>query len=158
MKKRPDTMFTMNPYLFMLLSVGIVWLRSSFGKITSGKFAETLGQTLLKFASNNPYPWYKSYLENFAIPNARVMGMVIMWGELMCALAIIGASLYLLFKPDGVKAAEIVLLAGLAVGMILNINFWLASGWMSPSTESINMLMFLIECIGFVYGIKKIIS
>ena len=154
MKDDSDSIKSMNTYLYMLLSVGIVWLRSSFGKITSGKFPQVLGQTLEKFASNNPYPWYKNYLQTVAIPNAKIIGVITMWSEFFVALSITIAVLYLLIKPEGNKVAEIVLAVGLLGGMILNLNFWLASGWMSPSGESINFLMFLIQFVGFVYLVK----
>lgn len=146
----------MKPYLLMLLSVGFIWLRSSVGKFTGGTFVDTLAGTLGKFASNNPYAWYKNYLQIVAIPNAKTIGMVIMWSEFLAAISITGAILYLLFGSEKNKIAQIILLIGLIGGMILNANFWLAAGWMSPSTESVNLLMFLIQGVGFMYGIKKI--
>lgn len=142
-------------YLWLiLLADGLLWLRSSLGKFPPEKFIGSLGQVLEKFASKNPFPWYKDFLENAAIPNAEVFGLLTFWGEFFTALAVTGASLFLLLKSAKSRPVLILLLLGLGGGMFLNGTFWLASGWTSPSTDSLNLLMFTLELIGFVYIFK----
>lgn len=139
-----------NGFLSILLGVGLVWLRSGIGKITGGKFVQSLGETLTKFASNNPHAWYKDILKQLAIPNTTVFGNVIMWGELLVSLLILTTTVYFLLKPEGSKAAAMLLMLGLVGGALLNLNFWLAAGWMSPSTDTLNLLMLGIEILGIV--------
>lgn len=141
-------------FRLVLLDLGFVWLRSSFGKITGGKFVETLGPTLTKFASNNPNTWYKDLLHNVMIPNSQFLGNLIMWGEFATAILITLPSLYLLFNKSTVM--EKFLLIGLLGGLVLNLNFWFASGWTSSSTESLNLLMLTVELIGLVIYAKAL--
>ncbi len=139
----------------IFISTGFIFLRSSFGKFQSGNFVNSLAPILKKFASQNPFPIYKSFLEQIAIPNAGLCGMLTMWGELFAALTLVGLSVYLLFNSKPQRIIYLLLAAGFLTGAILNAVFWLASGWTSPSTDGLNLLMFLIEVIGFVYSVKK---
>lgn len=144
-------------YALTLIAVGFIWLKSSYGKFLSGTFADSLPATLAKFSEKNPSLWYRDILELAAIPNSYILGPIILWGEFLTALLIVVSALYLFFKQRD-KAAEIALIAGLAGGAIFNLNFLLAAGWMSPSTESINLLMLMIEIIGIVYGLRMLKS
>lgn len=138
----------MNRALYLiLLVVGFIWSRSSWGKLAEGKFVGGLGATLEKFASKNPYPWYKDFLENVAVPNSTTFGYLTMYGEAFAALAITLSAVILLFKKSVNSLVLIVLSLGLATGAFLNAVFWLASGWTSPSTDGLNLLMFAIELI-----------
>lgn len=141
--------------LWVFLAVDIIWIRSSFDKLTGGKFVSTLGITLEKFASNNPYPFVKSFLVGFAIPNYQTFGFLTMWGETFIAYSLLFSLFYLIFKGYN-RLAVYLLSLGLLVGMFLNSIFWFSSGWMSPSADSINLLMFLIELIGLVFTINLI--
>lgn len=149
-------MKSLNRYLLIiLLADGVLWLKSATGKVSSGNFADTLGQTLTKFASNNPYPWFKSFLLTTAIPNSKAFGTLTMWGEMFVALSLTLGIAYLLLNAN--KTTPILkkfLILGLLGGMFLNAIFWLASGWTSPSTDSLNLLMFVTEFVGLIYIIK----
>lgn len=142
------------PFLFVLLVAGLIWLRSSLGKLTGNTFVDSLSKTLQKFASENPYPWYKDFLENVAIPNSKTFGLLTMWGEFFVAVAITGSVLYLLTAKKANLLPKKLLFAGLLIGAFLNATFWLASGWTSPSTDSLNLLMMATELIGLVYLAK----
>ncbi|MBI2019099.1 hypothetical protein HYS95_00330 [Candidatus Daviesbacteria bacterium] len=133
--------------LLIFLTIGFIWLRSGFGKLSSDAFPAALGETLQKFASKNPYPWYKTFLVKIAIPNSQVFGNLVMWGEVLVATSITLASLYLLFKKPTLPI-KAVLGLGLIGGAFLNIIFWLASGWTSPSTDSLNLVMLAVALIG----------
>lgn len=139
-----------NGFLTIYLVLGGIWLRSSIGKITGGKFADTLGDLLAKMSQANPYPWFKSFLQTVAIPNAKIFGTLTMWGEFLTALAIVLGSAYLLFYKGDQRLGTIVLILGLLVGMFLNAIFYLGFGYSNVSTESLNLLMFLVEAVGAV--------
>lgn len=141
------------PLLLILLSIGLLWAKSSYGKFTSGTFVSGLGGTLSKIVDKNPYPWFKQFLNSIAIPNSQLFGTLVLWGELLSAVAIILGSLILL-KKDSNKFARLILIAGLAGGLFLNITFWLAFGYTSPSTDSLNLLMGVIEVIGILAFLK----
>lgn len=140
----------MKPLLLILLSIGLLWLRSSYGKLTGGTFVQALGETLSKVAPKNPYPWFKDFLTSVAVPNSQVLGSLVLWGELLSAVAItVGASM-LLIKPKASKLVSLVLVLGLAGGVFLNIIFWLGFGYTSPSTDSLNLLMAIVQIIGII--------
>lgn len=141
-------------YLLNLLIINFIWARSSFGKITEGKFVDSLGKTLEKFASNNPYPWVKDFLQNSAIPNSSLFGLMTMWGEFLVAVSLALALFYLLIKRESNSLIILLLALGLVGGMFFNIVFWFTAGWTSASTGSLNLLMFLIQLFGLVFTLR----
>ena len=144
-----------NKYILFIIEVsGLIFLRSSWGKLTGGVFVNTLGTTLGKFVVKNPYPFVTNFLNNIAIPNYVIFGQLTMWGELFAALSLTISALYLLFCSKPNQLINLLLIAGLFVGMFLNVVFWLASGWTSPSTDGLNLLMFLVQLTGLVYGLR----
>ena len=132
--------------MLILLSVGLLWLRSSYGKFTSGTFVSGLGGTLTKVLDKNPYSWFKEFLSTVAIPNSQLFGNLVLWGELLSAVAI----------TAGAVLMSLVLIAGLTGGLLLNIVFWLGFGHTSPSTDSINLLMAVVQIIGIVFILKQL--
>lgn len=141
--------------LVILLFVGLFWARSSYGKFISGTFISSLGGTLTKIADKNPYPWFKQFLVNTAIPNSQTFGFLTFWGEFLTAIAIIMGALILLLSPRPNKLANLILLLGLAGGAFLNVMFWLGFGYTSPSTDGLNLLMATVEIIGIFYILPK---
>lgn len=139
----------------MLLVQGAVWFKSGSTKLIEGKFPGMLAPILEKFASNNPYPFYKDFLEKTAIPNAQLVGTLVMWGELLTSLAILIGGVYLLFRISN-RLPMIVLALGLLGGIFLNLNFWLAAGWTGATKESLNLIMLGVELIGFIVLIKAL--
>ena len=136
--------------LAIQLLLGFVWLKSALGKFASNIFITTLAPTLTKFASKNPLPWYKTFLEAVAIPNVTVFGELTRWGELTAATLLIG-SVVLLFKRPSNKYVLIAAALGSALGFFLNLQFGLASFWMSPASETVNVVMGGTELILLVY-------
>lgn len=141
-----------NAVLVILLSVGLTWLRSSWVKLNGGTFVNSLQGVLTKFAEKNPYPWYKSFLLQIAVPNSKVFALLTMWGEFFVAITITLTTVYLLFMPVN-KVAVAFLAVSLIGGIFLNLIFWLAAGYTSPSTDSVNLLMIVVQAIGLVYAL-----
>ena len=146
----------MRSLLLILLSVGLLWLRSSYGKFTSGTFVSGLGGTLTKVLDKNPYSWFKEFLSTVAIPNSQLFGNLVLWGELLSAVAITAGAVLMLINPHPNKFVSLVLVAGLTGGLLLNIVFWLGFGHTSPSTDSINLLMAVVQIIGIVFILKQL--
>lgn len=145
----------MKSLLAIFLTIGLIFLKSSLGKISSGNFASGLGASLGKIVDKNPYPFYKQFLINVVIPNSQIFGFLVMWGEFLSAVAITIGALMLLINPKANKQMHLLLLAGLAGAAFLNITFWLGFGYTSPSTDSLNLLMAIIEIIGVFVVLKK---
>lgn len=146
----------MGPILLIILSIGILWLRSSFAKFTSGTFVNSLGATLTKAADKNPYPWFKQFLTTVAVPNSQVFGTLVLWGELLSAIAITAGAILMLINPHPNKLVSLMLILGLAGGVLLNIIFWLGFGYTSSSTDSLNLLMAVVQVIALVFILKQL--
>ena len=134
-------------FLLVLLVDGFLWFKSSWGKLSEGVFVDNLSGTLTKFASKNPYPWFKDILNSYAIPNTAAVGAMIMYGEFFFAAAVL---LSVLAIFGGVRDRWVLWLLG--VGLLglaaMNLVFWFAAGWTSPSTDSLNLLMLTVELVG----------
>ena len=142
----------------MLSLVGLVavqiilayeWMSAGWGKISSPKFVEGIVGTFDYFASQNPYLWYKSFLLNFATRNATLLAYLVEWGQVIIAIALLTAGIAYLYanKISVKKTALKVSILALIGGMLMNINFYFAAGWTSPSTHGINLIMFLIQAV-----------
>lgn len=130
---------------------GYIFLNSGWGKISGGIFAGGLGKTLTTFASKNPYPWFKDFLVGVAIPNSQILGNLIPLGELFIGLTLIFGAIYVLLIPKISLAFKFWLMLGAASGASLNLLFYLASGWTSSSTASLNLLMLVIELVAIMF-------
>lgn len=135
---------------------GLLWLKSSYEKLSGGSFVGSLSKTLEKFAGGNPYPFVKDFLNNTAIPNSQVFGILTMWGEALTALALVISTGCLLFKISSSRSIYLLLVFGALGGMFLNLIFYFAAGWTSSSTGSLNLLMFAIELMALLSGLNKL--
>lgn len=140
----------MKPLLVIILSVGLILLRSSFDKFAGGTFVNSLGAILTKSAEKNPYPFFKDILTLVAIPNSQVFGLLVLWGEFLSGVVITLGAIILLLKPQVNRLVKQMLVAGLAGGLFLNVNFWLGFGYTSPSADNLNLLMIVLEAVGLV--------
>jgi uncharacterized membrane protein YphA (DoxX/SURF4 family) len=138
------------PLLAILFFIGLIWLRSSFGKVLGGEFVQNMGQSVGYFASKNPYPFVKDFLQSTVLPNASFFGNLTMWGEVFVALAITGSVLSILLTRRTAKPVLYVLLAGLLGGIFFNKIFWFSAGWTSPSTDSVNLVMLGVQLVGLI--------
>lgn len=144
-----------NIYLYLtILALGLVWLKSIVGKLAGGEFVMNLPATLAKFASKNPYPFFEDFLRSVAIPNAYLFAILTLFGELFAAVSLVGVAGFLIFGGKKKEILMMVLSMGLLTGAFLNLIFFLGSGWMSPSTESLNLLMMGLELAALVWVIK----
>lgn len=138
----------MKHILVILLSVGLIFLRSGYEKFSGGIFVNSLEAILAKTAEKSPYSLFRDFLTTVVIPNSHIFGSLVMWGELLSGIAITFGSVMLLFRPQVNRLVKWVLISGLAGGLFLNINFWLGFGYTSPSADSLNLLMIIIEVVG----------
>ena len=123
------------------------WLHSGWGKWTSAGFITNVGKTLDGFAVKTPYTAYGDFLRSTAVPNAEIFGNAIRSGEILVGLALLLGGLLLMCKRRIPVLASWILAIALFGGALMNLNFFLASGWSSPSTWGVNMIMGLIQLI-----------
>ena len=145
-----------NFYLLSIFAfIGFDFLKSGYGKLFGGEFVGSLSGTLGKFASKNPYPFMKWFLENTAIPNSVIFGYLTMWGEILTGLNLMLLSLFLIFSKKPQRWVYSLLVLGFLAGLSLNTTFYFAAGWTSASTETVNMVMGFVNAVGLVYSVRK---
>lgn len=140
----------------IILVLGLLWLRSALDKLQGGQFVQGLPKTLAFFASKNPYPFFKDFLNGLALPHASLLGVAVEYGELYVGLSLSLVSLALLLGIKLDQRAKFLLGLGLLGGVILNLVFFLASGWTSASTFDLNLFWLAVELLGLVsLGINR---
>lgn len=79
-----------------------------------------------EFAAGNPVEWYKDFLEGTVIPNAKTFATLQTYGEVAVGL--------------GLVLGFFTVLTAL-VGLVLSVNFGLATQWMSFGQQGFHLLL-----------------
>ncbi|OGL74389.1 hypothetical protein A3C96_03795 [Candidatus Uhrbacteria bacterium RIFCSPHIGHO2_02_FULL_60_10] len=116
------------------LVLGLEWFLAGWSKVSNPEFAGGLVKTLGFFVSKNPHSWYVGLVNDQIIPNVAVFAVLVAWGELLAGLSLLSGLL---------------LGVGLLAGIFMNLNFYFAAGWTSPSTASLNLIMIVFQGILF---------
>ena len=97
--------------------------------VVSARWLDVMPKIVTRQASENPIGFYKHFLETTVIPNSNLFAQLTAWGE-----TVVGIGLTL------------GLLTGLAslVGMVLVINYGMATQWMSPGQQGFHLLLLLL--------------
>ena len=120
--------------VLLRLAVGAVWLFEGYpllsgrDKYLNGGFATTVQQ----MAAGNPFHFYADFLQRVVLPHASVFAYLTLVGNLIIGGCLV---LGLLTSYAGV------------IGMLLNVNYALASGWMDRMNYSLNALLFFAELV-----------
>lgn len=93
----------------------------------SERWLTVMPKIVAKQASENPLLFYKQFLEGTVLPNSSVFAHLTAWGETVTGLGL-----------------TLGLLTGLAslVGLLLVINYGLATQWMSPGQQGFHLVLF----------------
>ncbi len=126
------------------LVLAFQWASAGWEKITSADFIAKMPDTLQYFASQNPYPWFKSFLLLYAVPSASWFGWFVEWGELLVGIGlVVGIAVPVWSKQkQWVRLALELSVWALAGAMLMNAMFDLAAGWISVAVGELNVLMF----------------
>ena len=122
--------------------VGLYFVKSLLTKMTlvmlggvlpipavSARWLEVMPKIVTRQASENPIAFYKHFLEGTVLPNSNLFAQLTAWGETMVG---IGLTLGLL---TGVASL---------IGLILVINYGLATQWMSPGQQGFHLVLFFL--------------
>jgi uncharacterized membrane protein YphA (DoxX/SURF4 family) len=95
----------------------------------SERWLEVMPKIVTRQASENPIAFYKQFLEDTVIPNSNVFAPLTAWGETAVGLGL-----------------TLGLLTGLAsmVGLLLVVNYGLATQWMSPGQQGFHIVLFFL--------------
>jgi thiosulfate dehydrogenase [quinone] large subunit len=97
--------------------------------VVSARWLDVMPKIVTRQASENPIAFYKHFLETTVLPNSNLFAQLTAWGE-----TVVGIGLTL------------GLLTGLAsvVGLLLVVNYGLATQWMSPGQQGFHLLLTLL--------------
>ncbi len=128
------------------------WIFAGLEKIHAEQFVSTIGKTLSRFENGNPHDWYVGSVLRIAKSYPVTFGMLVQWGEFLAGIGLfVALVLYIFSKQRSTKTlARLIGIAALAAGVFMNVNFYLAAGWTSPSTAGINALMFWMQFVLFL--------
>mgnify|MGYP006977227611 FL=1 len=153
---------------FVTFSLHIIlayeWISGGFGKISGGQFVSTIGKTLSRFENGNPHGWYVDSMVRVAKDSPEIFGQLVQWGELFAGIGLIVAILThgLSEQSPWRNMARYVAILSLLGGVFMNLNFYYAAGWTSPSTGGLNLLMFWLQILLIVFWVtpkeKKVYS
>ena len=103
--------------------------------VVSERWLEVMPKIVTRQASENPIAFYKQFLEGTVIPNSHLFAPLTAWGE-----TVVGIGLTL------------GLLTGLAsiVGLMLVVNYGLATQWMSPGQQGFHIVLFFLMLVFFL--------
>jgi thiosulfate dehydrogenase (quinone) large subunit len=122
--------------------VGLYFVKSLVTKMTfvllggilpvpavSERWLTVMPKIVAKQASENPLLFYKQFLEGTVLPNSSTFAHLTAWGETVTGLGL-----------------TLGLLTGLAslVGLLLVINYGLATQWMSPGQQGFHLVLFFL--------------
>ncbi len=95
----------------------------------SDRWLEVMPKIVTRQASENPIAFYKHFLEGTVIPHSNVFAQLTAWGETAVGIGL-----------------TLGLLTGLAsiVGLLLVVNYGLATQWMSPGQQGFHIVLFFL--------------
>ena len=132
------------------------WLHSGWSKWSGPGFITNIGKTLQGFATKTPYTSYGSFLQNSVIPHSELFGNIIRSGEILVGIALVLGGLLLLYRKNTHPFTIWLLVTALFAGALMNLNFFLASGWSSPSAWGVNIIMgFTHLILGLHYVLNR---
>jgi thiosulfate dehydrogenase (quinone) large subunit len=140
---RPVTMTHPAQWLAVLrIVVGLYFVKSLVTKMSlvwlggvvpipavSERWLTVMPKIVAKQASENPILAYKHFLEDTVLPHSSVFAHMTAWGETVVG---IGLTLGLL---TGVASL---------IGLVLVINYGLATQWMSPGQQGFHLVLFFL--------------
>ncbi len=147
---------------FVAMSLQIIlayeWLVGGLEKLYEGMFVSNIHQTLSHFENGNPHSWYVNSMLHLAKASPNVFGSLVEWGELLVGIGLITAMVVYIFntKMAWKNRAKYLALAALLGGVFMNLNFYYAAGWTSPSTGGLNMLMFWMQLILVIFWLVSL--
>ena len=139
----PDRWLAMLRIVVGLYFVKALWTKLSITlvggffplPIVSERWIGVMPTLVEKQAAGNPILFYKAFLEEVVLPNARLFAQLTAWGEVLVG---IGLTLGLL---NGFAAL---------VGLLLSISYGLATQWMTPNQFGFHLVLVTVMLAFFM--------
>lgn len=135
-------------HVILRITLGILWLEMGMQKLHPN-FLKGLESKLRFWAEENPYPWYKYFLENFTIPHWQAFGYQVMIGEILVGLSLIFGILTVLSS---------------FFGFLMILNFYFASSYAEGQWYwtfyiiAVSQIVVMLSRAGRAFGIDYFLS
>lgn len=124
------------------LLVAYEWLVSGLDKLLNAGFPTGLGKELEDSLADNSNRWYVHLMRRFVLPHASTMAVLVQWAELAVGLGLVFGALRWLaggrIGPNLGRLLDGALIAALAGGALMTVNYWLLAGNTLPWINSGN--------------------
>lgn len=119
-------------WLFFRVYIGYIWLLAGLAKANEEFLLQGFEDSIARFALGDPFPFYKSFLTDFILPNSLAFAYIIVIGEIAIGIFLM---LGLFTRIFSVFAA------------FVSIQFLLASGWMGYTIAAENDFLLIFEIL-----------
>lgn len=129
--------------------VGCVWLYLGWRDLGSNTFISRMANTLNVMIGRNPYDWYNTFAREVLLPNARLMGTLTAYGEMIVGVSL---ALGLLTNLGGV------------LGILFSLNLYFAAGWANVYTGQFALLLTFVQLVilfggaGRTWGLDRLLA
>jgi hypothetical protein len=139
---------------------GYVWWSAGWEKITDNTFIPGLAKVLTAWATKNPYPLVHDFLLTSGVKYAQLFGFFVAFGEYLIGVVLIAlAYAWLTARSEETRRASLYISAiCYAIGAVMSAVFYLAAGHSSPSTHTVNVLMFWVQALLFYAYIMMLVQ
>ncbi len=131
--------------------IGVEWFKSGWSKWMSVQFNDGgMAVSLAKFAEKNPHEWYVLQVLKPAMASPELFAWMVKTGEVVAGAGLVLMAAFVVWqgwKSRPLKDWAWMNVPFLAIGVVMNLNFLYAAGWMSPSTEGLNVLMLWLQVL-----------
>lgn len=130
--------------------LGVEWFKSGWSKFQGTGFTNGMGATLTKFADKNPHEWYVLQVLKPAMTSPELFAWMVKTGEIVAGAGLILMAAFVIWqgwKGLPLKDWAWMNVPFLIIGVVMNLNFLYAAGWMSASTEGLNVLMLWLQIL-----------
>ncbi len=121
---------------------GAVWLFQAFPKFREDYLGVTFAERVGAMAgAGNPWHFYVSLLHNIVLTHTALFSYLTLIGDGVVGICLV----FGLLTPYAAF-----------VGIVLNINYALAAGWMSRTDYSLNIVLLVIELLIITNGAGRV--
>jgi thiosulfate dehydrogenase [quinone] large subunit len=103
--------------------------------VVSPRFLAFHPKRVAEFAGDKPIDWYKAFLQETVLPQAKLFATLQAYGEVVVGLGLV------LGLFTGLTAV---------IGLVLSLNYGLATQWMSPNQQGFHLLLVTLMLIFFL--------
>ncbi|HEU5195694.1 MAG TPA: TQO small subunit DoxD [Methylomirabilota bacterium] len=117
--------------------------------VVSPRFLAFHPKRVAEFAGDNPIDWYKAFLQETVLPQAKLFATLQAYGEVVVGLGLV------LGLFTGLTAI---------IGLVLSLNYGLATQWMSFGQQGFHVLLitsmviFLMTGAGRLWGLDQLLA